>query len=216
LESSRSKHPNGSLVLGENAAKKIRLRPGLMMGESWFMPRVSLRVNPRRNRKTNRSIESDAPLRAELFNLEQLKRHAQVIAAGQQLVSGGGANRLLKRLEHNEKILRDFNHATLAVNQSRRVTPAADWLLDNFYLIEEQIQMARRHLPPGYSRELPRLASGPFAGWLRVSVLVFELISHVDAQVDLELLAAFVEAYQKVAPLTLGELWAIPIMLRLA
>ena len=180
------------------------------------MPKVSSRVrNPRAGRKTSRGLGSDAPLRAELFNLEQLKQHAQAIAAAHQVISGGGANRLLKRLEHNEKVLRDFNRATLAVNQSRRITPAAEWLLDNFYLIEEQIQLARRHLPSGYSRELPRLATGPFAGWLRVYVLVLELISHVDAQIDLELLAAFVESYQKVVPLTLGELWAVPIMLRL-
>src|SRR5262249_3418799 len=165
------------------------------------MPKISSRLkNPRRSGKTSGGPENDAPLRAELFNLEQLKRHAQAIAAGHQVVSGGGANRLLKQLEQNEKVLRDFNHATLAGNQSRRVTPAAEWLLDNFYLIEEQIQMARRHLPAGYSRELPRLATEPFAGWLRVYVLILELISHVDAQMDLELLAAFVEAYQKVAP----------------
>ena len=175
----------------------------------------SLVKNPRGSGKTDRGLESDAPLRAELFSLEQLKQHAQAIAAAHQVISGGGANRLLKRLEQNERVLRDFNRATLAVNQSRRITPAAEWLLDNFYLIEEQIQLARRHLPPGYSRELPRLAAGPFAGWLRVYVLILELISHVDAQIDLELLAAFVEAYQKVAPLTLGEVWAIPIMLRL-
>jgi cellobiose phosphorylase len=180
------------------------------------MLRASSRLkNSRTNGKTDRGRESDAPFRAELFNLDQLKRHAQTIAAGHQLVSGGGANRLLKRLEHNERVLRDFNRATLAVNESRQITPAAEWLLDNFYVIEEQIQMARRHLPPGYSRELPRLATDPFAGWLRVYVLILELISHVDAQIDLELLAAFVEAYQKAAPLTLGELWAIPIMLRL-
>src|SRR4030095_13213645 len=148
------------------------------------MPKVSSRIkNPRGGGKTNRGLESDVPLRAELFNLEQLKRHAEAIAAPHSVVAGGGANRLLKRLEKNERVLRDFNRATLAVNQSRRVTPAADWLLDNFYLIEEQIQMARRHLPPGYSRELPRLATGPFAGWLRVYVLVLELISHVDTQI---------------------------------
>ena len=58
--------------------------------------------------------------------------------------------------------LNAFNRATLAVNPNRRITPAAEWLLDNFYLIEEQIQMARRHLPRGYSRELPRLAERPF------------------------------------------------------
>jgi cyclic beta-1,2-glucan synthetase len=84
-----------------------------------------------------------------------------------------------------------------------------------FYLIEEQIQMARRHLPRGYSRELPRLLNGAFAGLPRVYDIVLELISHVDAQIDAEPLSAFIAAYQTVHSLKLGELWAIPIMLRL-
>jgi cyclic beta-1,2-glucan synthetase len=161
------------------------------------------------------SRASEAPLRAELFGVEQLARHAQAIAAQHQVVMGRGSNRLLAQLDHNEKVLRAFNRATFAVDKTRRVTPAAEWLLDNFYLIEEQIQMARRHLPREYSRELPRLANGPSAGVLRVYNIVLELISHVDAQIDAESLTAFVAAYQKVSALRLGELWAIPIMLRL-
>ena len=128
---------------------------------------------------------------------------------------GKGSNRLLARLGQNEDMLRAFNRASLAVNPSRRITPAAEWLLDNFYLIEEQIQMARRHLPRGYSRELPRLLNGPSAGLPRVYDIVLELISHVDAQIDAEPLSAFIAAYQTVGSLKLGELWAIPIMLRL-
>ena len=125
------------------------------------------------------------------------------------------SNRLLARLDGNEQSLRAFNRATLAVTPSRRITPAAEWLLDNFYLIEEQIQMARRHLPRGYSRELPRLMNGPSAGLPRVYDIVLELISHVDAQIDAGPLSAFIAAYQTVSSLKLGELWAIPIMLRL-
>ncbi|MBA2623913.1 MAG: cyclic beta 1-2 glucan synthetase, partial [Chthoniobacterales bacterium] len=155
------------------------------------------------------------PLRAELFGVEQLTRHAEAIAARHQVVTARGSNRLLARLDHNEKVLKTFNHATLEVDQSRRVTPAAEWLLDNFYLIEEQVQMARRHLPQEYSRELPRLTNGPSAGHLRVYDIVLELISHVDAEIDAASLTAFVAAYQTVSALKLGELWAIPIMLRL-
>src|SRR5437588_1255050 len=165
--------------------------------------------------KPVRSRASEPPLRAELFGVEQLARHAQAIAAQHQVVMGRGSQRLLARLDHNEKVLRAFNRASLAADKTRRVTPAAEWLLDNFYLIEEQIQMARRHLPEQYSRELPRLANGPSAGFLRVYDIVLELISHVDAQIDAESLSAFVAAYQTVAPLKLGELWAVPIMLRL-
>ena len=161
----------------------------------------------------SRAVE--LPLRAELFGVEQLARHAEALAAKHRVVTGRGGNRLLARLEHNEEVLRTFNRATLAVPPTRRITPAAEWLLDNFYLIEEQIQLTRRHLPRGYSRELPRLADGPSAGVLRAYDIVLELISHVDAQIDDASLTAFVAAYQTVAPLKLGELWAVPIMLRL-
>ena len=180
------------------------------------MPTKSLRFGTSltRHRPSHpRAVE--LPLRAELFGVEQLARHAEAIAAKHRVVTGRGGNRLLARLEHNEEVLRAFNRATLAVPPTRRITPAAEWLLDNFYLIEEQIQLTRRHLPREYSRELPRLADGPSAGVLRVYDIVLELISHVDAQIDAASLTAFIAAYQTVSPLKLGELWAVPIMLRL-
>src|ERR1017187_6521975 len=158
---------------------------------------------------------SEPPLRAELFSVEQLARHARELAANHQSVARRSSNSLLARLDGNEKSLRAFNRATQAVDPRRRIPPAAEWLLDNFYLIEEQIQMARRHLPRGYSRELPRLLNGHSAGFPRVYDIVLELISHVDAQIDVEPLSAFVTAYQTVSSLKLGELWALPIMLRL-
>ncbi len=158
---------------------------------------------------------SEPPLRAELLSGEQLARHARALASEHQIITQKSSNRLLARLDVNERSLRAFNRATLAVNPSRRVTPAAEWLLDNFYLIEEQIQMARWHLPRGYSRELPRLRNGHSVGLPRVYDIVLELISHVDAQIDVEPLNSFVAAYQTVSSLRLGELWAVPIMLRL-
>jgi cyclic beta-1,2-glucan synthetase len=87
---------------------------------------------------------------------------------------------------------------TAAVTENRRITPAAEWLLDNFYLIEEQISTAKRHLPKGYSRELPRLARGPSAGRPRVYDIALEIIAHGDGRVDTESLGRFVAAYQTV------------------
>jgi cyclic beta-1,2-glucan synthetase len=170
-----------------------------------------LRFRWRRERR-----RAEAPLRAELFNAEQLASHALKLAE-QQILGGRPARRgLLSRLDANEQKLRGFNRSSVAVESGpERITPAEEWLLDNFYLIEEQVQIARRHLPQGYSRGLPRLAEGASAGLPRVYNLVLELILHVDAQIDAEPLTHFVAAYQTVCPLTLGELWAIPIMLRL-
>ena len=158
----------------------------------------------------------EPPLRSELFSADQMEQHGRNLALAHRLAAGH-ADRLLARLSENDGILVEVcDLLTSAVTASRRITPAAEWLLDNFYLVEEQIRTARRHLPKGYSRELPRLANGPSAGLPRVYDLAFETISHGDGRVDAEGLSRFVAAYQTVSPLALGELWAIPIMLRLA
>ena len=157
------------------------------------------------------------PLRSELLSAEQLSAHAVEMADWYDVEMGGGDDRLLPRLAENEAILVEtFSLITAALEKNRRIAPASEWLLDNFYLVEEQVRTARRHLPLGYSRRLPRLKNGPLAGYPRVYFLARELIAHNDGRVDLEVLSAFVDAYQSVAPLKLGELWAVPIMLRLA
>ncbi|MCM2329620.1 MAG: cyclic beta 1-2 glucan synthetase, partial [Lysobacter sp.] len=159
----------------------------------------------------------EPPLRSELYSAEQMERHGRNLAGTHRLAPGRAPDRLLARLAANERVLVDvWDLLTAAVTQNRRITPAAEWLLDNFHLIEEQVRTAKRHLPKGYSRELPRLAHGPSAGLPRVYDLAFETISHGDGRVDAESLSRFVAAYQEVTPLALGELWAIPIMLRLA
>ena len=102
-----------------------------------------------------------------------------------------------------------------AVEAKRRISPADEWLLDNFYLIEEQIRTSRRHLPKGYSTELPQLASGPLPAFHAFTIRP-GIIAHVDGRVTSESLTSLVAAYQTVVTLKLGELWALPIMLRLA
>ena len=159
---------------------------------------------------------TEAQFRGELFTPDQLSRHARTLAASHHVGSHVGPDVLLARLERNEEVIRAFNGTILALDKTRRITPAADWLIDNFYIIEEQIQMARLHLPKGYSRELPRLLDGHSAGVPRVYDIVIELIAHTDAQMDVGSLSAFVAAYQSVVSLKLGELWAIPIMCRLS
>jgi cyclic beta-1,2-glucan synthetase len=159
----------------------------------------------------------EPPLRSELYSSDQMEQHGKTLAGLHALSSGHAPDRLLTRLAENEAILsRTRSLLAEAVKADGRITPAAEWLLDNFYLIEEQISTARRHLPKGYSRELPRLLNGPSAGLPRVYDIALETISHGDGRVDPENLSSFIAAYQTVSVLKLGELWAIPIMLRLA
>ena len=159
----------------------------------------------------------ETPLRSELFSAFQMEEHGKTLAGLQIISEEHTPERLLKRLAENEDVLSEVRDVLIAViKENRMVAPAGEWLLDNFYLIEEQIRTAKRLLPKGYARGLPRLKSGPSKGLPRVYDISLEVISHGDGRVDPETLESFVAAYQTVATLKMGELWAIPIMLRLA
>ena len=163
------------------------------------------------------SAGDEPPLRSELLSAEQMKLHGKNLANTHQLTDKKATEKLLGRLHENGEVLMEtIRQLTAVVKQGNPVTPAEEWILDNFYLIEENIRTAKRHLSRGYSRSLPWLADGPSSGLPRVYDIALEIISHGDGRVDLENLISFVTAYQSVAQLKLGELWAIPIMLRLA
>ncbi|MES2674271.1 MAG: glucoamylase family protein [Pseudomonadota bacterium] len=188
---------------------------------SWFKVWFLNLVNHFSDWKTEHLEQSDrvglSPIRLELFSAEQMEQHGKSLALKHRLRRHRIYNRLLDRLDDNETVL--VSSCTLlmdAVTAKMRIAPAGEWLLDNFYLIEEQIRTARKHLPKKYSRELPCLASGPSRDLPRVYDLAVEIIAHSDARMDEAMLNRFIAAYQSVTPLTLGELWAIPIMLRLA
>src|SRR5574338_911288 len=155
------------------------------------------RVWPR-GRRFDSAVE-ELPLRSELFSTEQMAQHGRPLAVSHVLGRARAPDPLLPRLADNEQILgRVFEQLTKAVAAGRYVTPASEWLLDNFYLLEEQIRTARRHLPRNYSLELPRLAQGASVGFPRVYDIALETISHGDGRVDIEGLARFLGEYQRI------------------
>jgi len=162
-------------------------------------------------------IAHEQPLRAEIFNVDQFKLHAAALAARHTVNFKKSSEKLLSRLKENEAIiLRAYKLLDRSGSAKRGTSPAGDWLLDNYYLIEEQIRLAQKFLPKGYSRELPNLARGQLAGYPRVYDIAMEIVSHGDGRLDIKGLAGFLSAYQTVKHLKLGELWAVPIMIRLA
>ncbi|MEP6827430.1 MAG: glycosyl transferase, partial [Aestuariivirga sp.] len=102
-----------------------------------------------------------------------------------------------------------------AVAAGKVVTPAAEWLVDNYHLVEEQIWQTRADLPEGFYRQLPKLAEGPLAGHPRIFGALWAYVAHTDSRFDPETLSHFLNAYQSVQSFTIGELWAAPIALRL-
>jgi cyclic beta-1,2-glucan glucanotransferase len=158
----------------------------------------------------------EEPIRAELFSVERLEQHAKSLAAAQRSTSKPTTDRRLeKRFWGNVRALRTAYHATVrAVREGRTITPGADWLVDNFHVVEEQIREIRTDLPPGFSRQLPKLIDGPLEGYPRVFGLAWAFVAHTDSRFDPEMLRRFVRAYQCIQPLTIGELWAVAITLR--
>jgi cyclic beta-1,2-glucan synthetase len=162
-------------------------------------------------------VAPEEPIRAELFSVERLEQHGESLAVAQRIAPKPTRDRrLTKRLRDNDRVLRAAYVAiAVGIQEERTVTPAADWLVDNFHLVDEQVHEIRRDLPPGYYRQLPKLADGPLQGYPRVFGLAWAFVAHTDSRFDPQMLCRFIHAYQRVEPLTIGELWAVAITLRI-
>ena len=164
------------------------------------------------------SIFSDLeePIRAELFSVERLEQHAESLAAAQIIFTESREGQLLipRVLENGRVLLESYRAIARAIQEEHAITPAAEWLVDNFHIVDEQLREIRDDLPPGFYRQLPKLASGHLQDYPRVFGVAWAFVAHTDSRFDPELLRRFVTAYQRVQPLTIGELWAVPITLR--
>ena len=175
----------------------------------------------------DRTRSADAPsdvILGELFGTERLARHGRHLARSQRIVQTArqkaalrGKGPLLSRLAATERVLRSV-HDTLAsvAAEGLEVSPAGEWLLDNFYVVLEQVQEVRATLPSDYYHQLPKLAGdSALHGYPRVYEIAIELIAHTDGRLDLSMLELMLQQYQRITPLTMGELWAMPAMLRM-
>ncbi|WP_413738638.1 GH36-type glycosyl hydrolase domain-containing protein [Sodalis sp. RH21] len=170
-----------------------------------------------RFREASSPWNDTSPVRRELFGVERLEQHAQTLAMAQTVTANPpSVSSLRLRLNDNAAVLlAAYRASAQELEKGRTVVPAAEWLLDNYHLVEAQIREIREDLPPSFYRLLPKLAEGPFAGYPRVFGLAWAFIAHTDSHFDPENLKRFINAYQRVQPLTIGELWAVAITLRI-
>ncbi|HZW01964.1 MAG TPA: protein ndvB, partial [Candidatus Deferrimicrobium sp.] len=159
----------------------------------------------------------DEPILAELFSIERLEQHGASLAAAQSISPDPRrAYALRPRVTENGRVLlASYRALARAIKDERAITPAAEWLVDNFHIVDEQLREIRDDLPADYYRELPKLAEGHLQGYPRVVGLAWAYVAHTDSRFDAESLHRFVDAYQHVEPLTIGELWAVAISLRI-
>jgi cyclic beta-1,2-glucan synthetase len=159
----------------------------------------------------------EKPFHAEFYSVERLEQYAQTLATEHKTVTRRGRAQLLPRLAENGRILEGaYQTLVEALRNERAISPAAEWLVDNFHIVEEQLREIRHDLPKSYYHELPKLADGELKGYPRIYAVALALITHTDSRLDTNTLRRFIAAYQTVAPLSIGELWAVAITLRLA
>jgi cyclic beta-1,2-glucan synthetase len=160
--------------------------------------------------------ELEPPIREELLGAERLEQLAESLASRHIAAAPGKAPALSPRLRDNARtLLRCYRAIAEVIRNEGMITPAAEWFVDNFHVVDEELRNVRSDLPEGFYRALPRLAEGPFAGYPRVFELAWALVAHTDNHFDLATFRRFVSAFQRVQPLTIGELWAVPIALRM-
>jgi cyclic beta-1,2-glucan synthetase len=205
---------HGSKFVGQrdlSTTKKTVAEPSAARGNA------DSRGGPFRLFRRTRSTTPQPPIRAELFSVERLELHAESLAAIQHVAPDPKRGLLLvNRLNDNARVLTECHRAVVQASSARQpITPAAEWLRDNFHVVNEQIREIKENLPPGFYRRLPKLADGPLRRYPRVFGVAWALVAHTDSAFDIQKLTCFVKAYQRVQPLTIGELWALAITLRI-
>ena len=162
-------------------------------------PAIATRRFPGFSRKAS-PWDSEQPIREELFSVERLEAHAKSLAVAQTVASRATRGLpLAARLADNGAVLLSaYRSIVKAIDDGRAITPAAEWLIDNYHLVERQIRQISTDLPPGYYRQLPKLVTGPFAGYPRVFGMAWAFVAHTDSSFDSDILVSYVNAYQEV------------------
>jgi cyclic beta-1,2-glucan synthetase len=178
--------------------------------------RLKLRFNSMLSFPFLVSRPMEDPIRSELFSVERFDEHARSLAVAQTVTQDPKSGvPLAPRLRENQKILQEsFRYLTLEAEKKKPIHPAGEWLIDSFYVVEEQLRDIKRFLPHDFYNELPKLSEGFLKGYPRVYGLAWAYIAHTDSCFDPDSLVHFVRSYQQVQPLTIGEIWALAITLR--
>lgn len=166
----------------------------------------------------SRSISCQTEIRDTALDAAELEKHAAELARNHPVGRASrNLNWLIRRLNDNYSIITNvYKSLNVDIRESFPTAPSAEWLLDNFYIIEEQVKIIRRSLSKGRYSRLPVLKKGYLKGYPRVYAIALEIVAHANGSIDEESITSFIQAYQSQSLLSMNELWAVPLMLRIA
>jgi cyclic beta-1,2-glucan synthetase len=158
---------------------------------------------------------ADVPIRSTFYHEANLKRLGEDLARNKPAIPCFTSFDFQRRIRENGKTILEVYRATNdAQAKGEAITPAAQWLLDNYYLIEETVFQVKRDLPRRFYRELPAVSFGNDRPVPRALAIAWAYVAHSDSSISAAMFEAVVEGYQSIEPLKIGELWALPSLLR--
>ena len=158
----------------------------------------------------------EPPIRSELFGLQRFAEHGASLGLTHRVTAKQKSrNTFFPRLHLNiERLRESYEYISVQAIAGYDISPAAEWLIENFHLLEAQFKEISEGLPPSYFRTLPVLVDEPLAGLPRVYAIAWAFVAHSDGAFDEDVLVHFLQAYQAQCELNISELWALPTTLR--
>ena len=152
------------------------------------------------------------------YNKQYLQEELRQLAKLQQVTLDAKPLKPIDDLleESRVTLVETYRVLARAAKHNRELSSAAEWLIDNFYIVQEQMVQLKEDLPPSYYKKLPRLLQGEYRGYPRTYEIVQMLAAISDNIIDRDNTATAIRAYQEIDTLSLGEMWSVPLMNRLA
>ena len=164
--------------------------------------------------KTSKILKIDGTI----LDNQQLEKHLQKIASNHNLVNKSSKETypIPHLIENYETIKIVYNLLNSHVKQGISTHPAGEWLLDNFYIIEETVKQIQKELTLKKYTNFLGIANGRYKGFARIYVVAAEIIAYTDNRIEKENLEEYLMSYQTKKTLSMEEIWNIGIFLQIA
>ena len=162
-------------------------------------------------------LNTVSPAKVEAASVSSLEERALSLARALQPVSHSEKkDPLPARLKIMGAFLKDaYRHFDESSQAEPTVSHAAEWILDNFYIIEQALRQTAEDIPPDFYQRLPK-AKVDGGEMTRIHILAFTLTKAAESHLEIDSIKSFVDAFQSITPLKIGEIWALAPMLRLS
>ena len=166
--------------------------------------------------KFGQDLKNNQSSEAEIFGIEKLTLYAHQLSQELIIESKISKNKIKTSLKDcSEELLTSYLFLSNDTSDHSQ-TPATEWYLDNFHIVEDQINLIKRDLPDNFYQELPKIKKGEFMNQARVYALAFLYLKHTDSKLNLEEIKEYIKAFQTHSPLLIGEIWAFAITIRIS